>query len=297
MFWGSLTRAAVPLFLMCSGVLFLDPGPDLPLKKLYARYLLRVIAAMLVWAMAYKIAHLIAAGGFSAPGLWQAWKEVLLFNQEFHLYYIHIIIFVYICLPMIRVFVFHADKKQLEYGLAVWAIFGILYPTLTYFWPFSLITGFPRQWAPNMTYAAIGYLVLGHYLRLLAPRNRIRSLVMFFCGFLIVFVGTWYSCMRFGYFFDGFLGGMTIGVALMATGIYGACPAQGSRFTAWVSKGSFCIYLVHVFFLYAFEKIGFQVGLFSPAISAPAITAAIFLCSCGAYAVLAKMPIVNKWLI
>jgi surface polysaccharide O-acyltransferase-like enzyme len=297
MFWGSLTRAAVPLFLMCSGALFLDPSRDLPLKKLYTRYLARVFAAMLVWAMAYKITRLISAGNFSAPGLWQAWKEVLLFNQEFHLYYIHIILFVYICLPVVRVFVFHVDKKQLEYGLAVWFLFGIVYPTVVHFWPLNLITGFPRQWAPNMTYAAIGYLVLGYYLRFIATLSRIRSLALFCSGFMIVFVGTWYSCIRIGYFFDVFLGGMTVGVALMAAGIYGACPSQGGRFTVWVSKASFCVYLVHVFFLYAFEKLGFHVGLFSPLLSAPVVTAAIFLCSCGAYAVLVKIPGVNKWLI
>ena len=35
LFWSSLLRCAVPLFLMCYGALFLDPGRDLPLKTLW----------------------------------------------------------------------------------------------------------------------------------------------------------------------------------------------------------------------------------------------------------------------
>ena len=46
-FWGSVVRGSVPIFFMCSGVLFLDPERELPLKKLYGRYLLRIAAAML----------------------------------------------------------------------------------------------------------------------------------------------------------------------------------------------------------------------------------------------------------
>lgn len=297
MFWASLTRAAVPLFLMCSGVLFLNPGKELSLKKLYTKYLPRVVAAMIVWAMAYKIYALVSSHTFSAPGLWQAFKEVLVFNQEFHFYYIHIIILVYICLPILRVFLAKADRRQLEYSLAVWFVFAILYPTVVHFWPFHLITGFPLQWMPNMTYAAFGYLVLGYYLKFVFPPGRGFSFTLFALGFLIVFSGTWNTSVAYGRFYDGFLGGMTAGVALMTAGIFGACRLRGGRISAWIAKASFCIYLSHVFFLYLFEKAGFGVGMFTPLLSAPIITAAIFLCGCGVYAVLSWIPVVKQWLI
>jgi surface polysaccharide O-acyltransferase-like enzyme len=306
MFWASLTRAAVPLFLMCSGALFLSPEKELPLKKLYGKYLPRVIAAMLVWAMAYKYYHLADEKTLNAANLWHAFKQVLIFNQEFHLYYIHIIILIYICLPILRIITSKADKRELEYCLAVWFTFGILYPTVGNFWPFTLVMGFPLQWMLNMTWAAAGYLLLGYYLRYIANVSKIVSAVLTAGGFAVVFFGTWFTCLRFGYFYDGFLGGMTVGVAMMAAGIFGLCPDVGvtgkveggqMRVIAWISQASFCIYLSHVFFLYLYEKIGNAAGLFPAALSAPVVAAAIFLCSCLVYAVISRIPIINKWLI
>ena len=311
MFWASLTRAAVPLFLMCSGALFLDPKRELPLKRLYTKYLPRVIAAMVAWAFGYKIYDLAGRGRATGAALWHAFKEVLLFNQEFHFYYIHIIILAYVCLPVLKAFTAKAEKKELEYALAVWFAFGIVYPTVIRFWPFRLIEGYPLQWMGNMTYTALGYLTLGYYLKYAAPPGRGKSLALLGGGFALVFFGTWIMCVRLGAFYDGFLGGMTAGVALMAAGIFGVCGHSAGhraggggdgapavfRICVWVSKASFCIYLSHVFFLYSFEKDGLTVALFPAALSAPLIAAAIFLCGCGVYAVLAWIPVVNRWLI
>ena len=315
MFWASATRAAVPIFLMCSGAIFLDPRRELPIKKLYVRYLPRVVAAMLVWAMAYKVVHLISGGAFSGAGLLQALKETLVFNQEFHLYYIHIIIFVYICLPVLRLITANASKRQLEYCLALWFVFGILYPTVGGFRPLTLITGFPRQWMLNMTLAAMGYLVLGHYIRYVSALRRRHYLAILAAGFLFVFFGTWIMCVRRGQFYEGFLGGMSVGVALMAAGIFGVCPEKARRKSAgpddcrgvsggfpgaavtYCSKASFCVYLAHVFFMRFFERIGFAVGSFAPILSAPLVTLAIFICSGAVYAVMSRIPIVKEWLV
>jgi len=297
MFWASVTRSAVPLFLMCSGALFLDPERELSLKKLYTKYLPRVIAAMLVWAMAYKTSNIISSGNLSAGALWQAIKEVLTFNQEFHLYYTHIIIMAYICLPVVRIITANASKRQLEYCIAIWFVFGILYPTVGSFWPLSLLAAWQRQWMINMTYASIGYMLLGHYVSRVSSLRRRHYAVLLGFGLSFVFFGTWIMCALKGEFYDGFLGGMSVGVAAMATGIYGICPDKKSRIAAWCSKGSFCVYLVHVFFLRLLNAEWLLGSILVPAVSAPLITMAIFLCSLGVYALLSRIPVVNKWLV
>ena len=55
LFWSSLLRCAVPLFLMCSGALFLDPGRDLPLKTLWGKNMFRIAVALVFWATAYLV--------------------------------------------------------------------------------------------------------------------------------------------------------------------------------------------------------------------------------------------------
>jgi len=302
LFWGTLTRASVPIFLMCSGAVLLNPQKELSLKKLFSNNLLRIIIAMFFWAMAYKIYHLLAAGKFSLELLYESVKEVLLFNQEFHLYYLHIIILVYVFLPITRIIIRNASKKQLQYLLAVWFVFGIIYPTVKSFWPFTLISGIPNQWFINMTYASIGYGVLGYYLKHFPLSKRRIYLMIFAIGFTFVFGVTWYLSTKQGVLYSKFLEGMTVGIALMAVGLFGYFVSNKkemkyTHIVTYISKASFCVYLVHVFFIIIPEDIGLTVHILPCAISIPLVVAVNLACSCGIYAVLSRIPMVNRWLV
>ncbi|WP_292920076.1 acyltransferase family protein, partial [Oscillibacter sp. CAG:155] len=62
LFWGSVSRAAVPLFLMASGALLLRPDRELTLRKLYTKNFPRLLAALLFWAVCYKVFNLLLWG-------------------------------------------------------------------------------------------------------------------------------------------------------------------------------------------------------------------------------------------
>ena len=53
LFWSSLARGAVPLFLMCSGVLFLDRSGGLSVRRIWKRNIPHILLALLVWAAVY----------------------------------------------------------------------------------------------------------------------------------------------------------------------------------------------------------------------------------------------------
>lgn len=300
LFWGALVRPAVPLFLMCSGALMLPPEKELTTKQLLLHSLPRLIAAMWVWAMVYKLWYLIPAG-LALSGLWQAAKEVLLFRQEFHFYYLHMILLVYLFLPVTRAFVHSAEKRQAEYALLFWFAFGILYPTLLPYWPFSLLTGHVLEYRISMTYACIGYGLLGWYLcRWPLPKRADAALLG--AGFVLVFGGAWFFSARSGALDERFFQGMSVPVCMMAAGAFGLLRRGGGRlrrgaFVEFVSKGSFCVYLVHVLFLYAFAHIGFTAEALPRPVSIPLLACAVFACSLAVYWVLRKIPVVNRWLI
>ena len=50
-----MSRYCVPVFLMISGYLFLDPKREIPTRKIYTRYLPRLIAAYFFWSFLYAI--------------------------------------------------------------------------------------------------------------------------------------------------------------------------------------------------------------------------------------------------
>lgn len=302
-FWGSLTRGSVPLFFLCSGALLLDPNRDLTLKKLYGKRMLRLLAALFFWAMAYAVFRLAMDGALSPPTLWQAAKEVLLFRHENHLYYLHIALLFYAFLPVTRLFVRHADRRLLEYALGLWFLLGILYPTLSPLWPFTLLRGIPQQWQMNMTYASIGYGALGYYLQAYPPRGRTGA-VLALLGFGLTFGGALAISLRQGALYQHLWEGMSVGVCLLATGIYALCvtsraqpSGQMRAILARCSQGSFCVYLVHVFVISLFARAGLTVALAPCLVSIPLVVCANLLCSGLIYLLLSRVPVVNKWLI
>lgn len=303
-FWTSAVRAGVPLFFLCSGALLLSPARELPLRRLWGRNILRIVLAMLVWAIFYKVCRLLAGGTFSVPALWQAVKEVLVFKQEFHLYYLHILLLVYALLPLTRAFVRAASETELRYALALWFALGIVFPTLRAYWPFTLLTDIPLQWMLNMSWAAVGYGLLGWYL----TRRPLRPAVAWplaLAGFALVFVPTALCSLRAGALEERFLEGMSVGVCLLAAGLFSLLypagrdmkPGKGRAFVTAVSRASFCIFLVHVLWLEVFAYFGLTAAAFTPIISIPllaALNAALsFLC----WWLLAKVPFVRRWLI
>lgn len=306
LFWGSITRASVPLFFMCSGALLLDPHHELSIKKLYTKNILRVLIALLFWAMAYKVFNLFVSGTFSVPAIIQAIKEVILFKHESHLYYIHIILLVYVFLPITRVFVQNANKKSMEYALALWFILGILFPTVKVFWPFSLLSGIPLQWMMNMAYASIGYGILGYYIKQYRNFKPACYMMIGSIGFILIFGATWYGSLRRGELYQHFLEGMTCGVAFLAVGIYGICITLTEKreyskrirtVLSYWAKASFCIFLVHVFFLKMFPSIGLTVNIFPCLISIPLLAILNLLCSMCVYWLLSHVVILKKWVV
>ena len=67
--------------------------------------------------------------------------------------------------------------------------------------------------------------------------------------------------------------------------------------TTALSKASFCIYLVHLFFLDLLMKAGYYTGALNPMWSAPAETVVLVACGFVTWLVLRKVPLVKRYLI
>jgi len=303
LFWAGLTHASVSLFLMASGALLLPPERELSIKKIYIHYFPRSLAALFFWAACYKLVYLALMDSLTPWDLTAAVKNLLLFRHEEHLYYLHIMLLVYAFLPVTRLFARYADRRLLEYALALWFLLGILYPTVRTLWPFTLLGGIPVQWRMNMAYASIGYTLLGYYLAVYYPKPR-RSVcaLVLFSGFLLACGGTWAASRRAGAPDSHFLEGMGVGIFLAALGTWGLCrtvslPERTGRLVTALSRASFCIYLTHVFFLQFLARHGLRAAEGPVLLTVPVISALIVVCCCGLYTLLSRIPGVRRWLI
>ena len=298
-FWGSLFRMAVPLFLMCTGALLLDPERGFNAVPFLKKNYLRILVALFFWAAMYKLYHLAVAGAVNGNNLLYAFKELVLFKHEFHLYYLHIVLLLYAFLPILRVLTAHASRGTLIYLLVLWALTGIIYPTLRPFWPFSLLEGVPAQWLMNMAWASFGYALLGHFL-MKYPMKRWLGAVLFAAGFAVVFGGTLIMSRSRGSFYEGFLEGMSVGVALKAAGLFGLLSGVKLRRTGlvrFIAKASFCVYLIHIFIISEAARLGWSILLLPCIVSIPLAALVTLAICCGIWFVLSKIPVVKKYLV
>ncbi len=123
-------------------------------------------------------------------------------------------------------------------------------------------------------------------------------------GFAAIFGGTQWLSVRDGVLNDLLFSGMTVGTFLLATGIYTLCMAYGERLgrvlsavTEYVSKASFCLYLVHMFGIYLLARHGFSVAGSNPIYAVPLTVLILFAGGLAVYAVLSRIPVVRKWII
>lgn len=298
--WGVLARPAVPLFFMCSGALMLDR--DIPLKRLYGHNLLRILIAMFVWALGYHLLPVLK--NFSLAGVWDAVKHTLVLDHEFHFYYLHILILVYVFVPVVRVFVRAACRRELEYLLGIWFVVGILLPVLRSVWPFTLVYTLTGNWyVMNMTYSAIGYGVLGYYMKQYGrtlPSGLLAG--AWIVGLAITFGGVAALSLRAGSLVTTYMEGMSPGPMLMAFGLMGLIfkkenwPKKLQAVTSRVARASFCIYLVHVLVQRVLEGIAGQATTLS-VVAIPVLAILIAAVSWVIYEILNLIPVIKKWLI
>lgn len=299
--YGSLFRASVPLFLMASGAIMLDPDKPLSFRKLFTHNIARIIIAMLFWGFCYKIYNLVFEGTFNFSSLWYSVKRLLLFDQEFHFYYLHIILIVYLFLPLSRLISEKADKKLYTYILLIWMLFAIVYPAARMYKPFNLLSGLTGQWAINLTYSSIGYSLLGYFLKKYRL-SFIKSLLCFLSGLILTFGATFYLSQKDGILNEAFLQGISPGVFLLAVGLFSLASYVKikeflTRSVVYISKASFLIYLSHIFVLYILRQIGITALILQSLISVPLISGGILLVCMGIYFVISKIPVLNKWIV
>ena len=307
LFWNSLIRCAVPLFLLCSGALLLPPEKEVTVASVWKRYIPRMLIALLFWAGAYAGVELLLiklrTGVLEMVAIQNALRDLFLFNHKNHLYYLHIILLVYAVLPITRFFVAKADRSVLRYGLLVWLVLSSVYPMLRAFPPFANMWGIPAQYAINLTWGAVGLGVLGHLITLEAPSRRPRDFaLMYLAGTALTFGGTLVQSLQMGALSELFLQGNAPGVYLQAAGIYGFCVSalhgrKNFPVVETVSRASFCIYLVHLFVLDFLTGRGFAAGIYPPVWAVPVLVAVMFAAGFAAWLVLRKIPVVNRYLI
>ena len=302
LFWNGTCKWAVPVFLMCSGALMNDPQRELPLNRLFSRYLLRLVASLSVWAALYECLRILILRG-SAPLselLWAAGKNWFTGNTYYHLYYFYFAIGLYLALPLTRLITRWASKQELRYLLLLWLFFGSVLPCLQYFLPFRLTGPSLLRFILSPVFASAGLGLLGWYLHQKPAGRLLPSLLLFLAGFAALFFFTWHHSTAEKNLNIILLDGFSPAAILMGVAVFRIAQtlAEGRSlpsFISFLSRGSFCVYLIHPFFQLVTRERFWEA--LPPLWGTPLQAALLLVLSLAAYWVLRKIPLVSRWLI
>lgn len=136
-----LSRWCVPVFLMISGALLLDPAKEVGLAKL-RRYVGRMLFVICSFGFVFALMQEYVDIG---PG----WEMVLVaardvvFQQSWdHLWYVYAMVGLYAVTPVLRAFTAHASREEFRWVLGFALGFSLAVPTLNALLGWNLTTFF-----------------------------------------------------------------------------------------------------------------------------------------------------------
>ena len=159
--YDSMVRWAVPIFVMVSGALFLNPKKEIGIKRLYSKNISRLVLIFFFWSIVYCV-----YGGVSEKGF-VAFAEDVLWGP-FHFWFLKMLIGLYICVPILRPIVTNrkVELYLLCLSLVTAFIIPMLFPILGFFNDGArhYAERFIDAFGIKIALGYVGYFVFGHYL-------------------------------------------------------------------------------------------------------------------------------------
>lgn len=313
-FWNSIVRWCVPVFVMISGALFLDPKRNVTYAALYKKNIFRMTVAFIFWSAVY-----VAYTFIKNPDSYSKSQMIVDFIQGYyHMWFIFMIIGLYIMVPFLRKIT--EDDRLLKYFIIVAFIFVFLLPTIRdiahVISPFlnsnrfDMIVNALFKAYDNMNVSMVGqytaYFVLGHYLheRDLPLKTRKILYMLSFFGFAFTILFSVYIAWAKSASY-GFYGNMTLNVLLESVGIFVLIKYfvklhihdRSNSFVLFLSNRSFGIYLVHVLIIEILQySFGFTTLSICAYISVPVISLFVFLLSLLSSYIIGKIPVLGRYI-
>ncbi len=304
--YDSLVRASVPLFIMISGVLFLNKA-KIEIKNLYKTNILKMTLFCLTWNIIYYFFDLFILGGNF--DLLEFINKLIL--GHYHLWFIPMIIGLYIITPLLTKITVNSNYKTFKYFLLIF-MFGCLMKTIDYctFLPrYDIIHNFISQLPIDIICQYYSYFLLGYFLYnydIGFIKDKKKLLYIAFLGCVIACTcGTWYLSYKNGINTSSFYESFSIFTLVEAISIF--LIFKYSKFISEeiyskkvmdISKSTLGIYAIHVLImdlLFHYQII--TVKSFNPILSVPIISIIVFIFSLLIISLVKKIKFINKFLV
>lgn len=115
-FWGnifnSLSRFAVPVFMMITGSLLLDESREITCRTAFSKYFLKVLSLFMIWSAIYTIIFhiLLPLRNSASPDFSQL--ITAFFKGHYHFWYLYALMSFYIAMPILKKLTKKGNEKK-----------------------------------------------------------------------------------------------------------------------------------------------------------------------------------------
>lgn len=234
---------AVPIFIMITGYLQLNPEKEYNLKK----SLIRIILALCIFGVLYAWIELIFNEHcISLSQIVKAIINVLQGKSWAHLWYLYMLIGLYLILPFLRTWIKHANDREIKYFLLLNLFFNCILVRLDCY---GISTAFHIPIATLFPF----YLVLGYYLGNYKRKisNRIICIAWCVCLISLYLISSLFNVQFDALHYNNII---TVVLAILVFLTFkNLSEIQGGRYIRVCinscARCSFGIYILHMIFI------------------------------------------------
>lgn len=278
----------VPIFLMISGALFLNPKKEISYKSVFSKYIKRLLLALLLFGMVFSaIEYYYETKTINFDCFLRSFNNVIIGNSWSHLWYLYMIIGIYLIVPPLKTFINAASTKDIFYFVIILFLFVCILPAINSL--FNYKSGF---YIP-ISGVYILYFVLGYFCfyRIRYNKKIKYGSLSLIIGCCTIFVGN----ALFFWNLPNSYSSPLICVLTLSIFIFIISVNANNKYLSRGRHLCFGIYLVHMVFInFAYKYLNIQPFDYFPLISMFVIGSITFLLSLSTTYVLYKIPIMKK---
>lgn len=246
--YNSISRFAVPCFIMLTGAFVLDDNRTSDYKMFYQKKLSKIGVPTLIFSclyIAYRIPFCFIGEKTGVGDLVTIVKDVIKGAPFYHMWYLYMLIGIYLLAPIVVRF-----KDSISYEMFRRIVFVFLVMASFSRWTTGNVK---LNWNVGQSFEYLGYFMVGYVLRKDLRKNNVKAVIMILSGILIEIVA---AMMQFHF-------QIVKGIAELKYGIVGPyCPliviasllifagfsmlaVKGNKWMRKLAGMSFVIYLFH----------------------------------------------------
>lgn len=295
---------AVPVFLMISGFLLLNPNKPIDYKKSIGKYAKRMIVVLLVIGTAFAYMELFFKNrSFALYDIGEAIYNVLIGKTWDHMWYLYVLIGIYLVLPVLKSIFQSLSNHIIDTFLLILFIFSSILPTI------KAMTGFSFGIQIPIASIYLFYFLIGRRLATL-DKTKVTdigsSYVCLICLMLFPILFSWlenakglYILASLSGYASPFIVALSLAIFVFAknrnhilTNIYN----RGRYLLKHISDNSFGIYIFHMLWvnilykIIKFNPLDYNIIVLIP------ITILILIISDITTVLYRKIPVIGKYI-